>query len=676
MLAKRFHFPGLLTRLILWALIAAPLRAQPPAWTPLGPVGGQVLSLTADPAHAGILYATAGIQGTFKTVNAGESWTPILSGTAFDLAVDPGRPSVLYLVSYPGALLKSVDSGAHWFRPANRGLPAGPGLFRSVEVDPANRNVVYLASNGGVWRSLDAGGSWQNASSGLPGLAVAAFAAFRRPSGTALAGTAAGLYRTTNRGASWSPARGLPSARVTALALSPAEPQTAYVLLFGKGLYRSKDAGASWKPVAAPPSGSQPVYSLAVDPRSPSTLYATLAGGTVLRSTDGAAHWSTAGRLPGSFPVVLTPDPLTPRRLYAGLSPDGTSVGGQGGIFRSDDLGTTWQRRSQGYVAVEIQSLSVPASDPDHLWANAGPLLFHSANRGQRWIRLPSPAGAFSPSVGTIAAASASTVFLSTFSSPGVSSFLWKTVDAGDSWLQALRLTKPEQIIDYRLAPADPETLYVLAYTGGPILPTGTGILRSTDGGDSWQTRVTDLGLGCGVGSLAVAPSASGTLYLTGSGSSPAPVFCHTPLARVLRSTDGGASWTDASAGLPSGLLSPVTVDPNDPDIVYVGYGRQDRFAVDGVWKTADGGATWTRAGSELAGREIAALLATAIPGQVYAARDDGHVFRSEDGGESWQDVTAGLFAAEVFDLVADPSDPDRVYAATTNGVWVLDGAP
>ncbi|HEV2854836.1 MAG TPA: hypothetical protein VHC97_18725 [Thermoanaerobaculia bacterium] len=651
------------------AVLLAPafLAAQAPVWQPLGPNGGTVLSLTADPVQPGVLYATAGVSGVFKSTDRGASWRNVLVGTCLgNVAVDPMKPSVLYALCYPGVVWKSGDGGAHWAA-VGRGLPPDPFQIRSVTVDPVRRNRVYLASTAGVWRSLDGGASWQPPSELHD--SIQTFLAVRRPAGTAFAGTGHALYRTTDGGDSWKLlSRGIPGGSVNWLAASAADPQTVYALVQGvseAGLYRTTNGGNSWRRVVEPPvvtpAGLQALTSLAADPRSPSILYATLSNGDVLRSTDGARSWSTVGRLPGPYPVDLTPDPFAARVLYAGLD-------FLGGVFRSDDGGATWRRRSQGYTAHATFSVSVAPADPEQVWtATLVNQVFRSGNGGRRWVQAAAPGPLFGePS--TLAAVSGSTAFALTRTFSPFEILLWRTEDAGASWQPVSPPSLPA-ISAIRAAPSDVSTLYTLEQSGGP--GGGADVSRTVDGGDTWETRATGLGLSCRVGDLAVAPSTASVLYVTGAAAVP-PVSCQNPAARVLRSRDGGATWTDASAGLRPGFIARVSVDPVNPDVLYAGYGPYLRDPGDGVWKSTDGGATWKRAGSELAGQPVAALLATA-PGRVYAALFDGRVFRSTDAGASWQNVSAGLRAVRVYELAASPSDPDRVYAATTSGVWVLE---
>jgi len=545
-----------LALLAAWAVcaLAAPLHSQ--AWTPLGPFGGPVRALTASPS--GVVYA-ADFQGVFRSVNAGESWSLTLAAaTLTGVVVDPSRPSVAYVIAHPGVVFKSTDAGAHW-NPINRGLPAGQNLMRSLAVDPANPNRLYIGGMAGLFRSTDSGASWQPLSSALPTPATA-LAALRRPVGTVFAGTETGLFLTRDGGASWRGVTSLPVGTVSAVVPAPSDPRTVYVLYSGAGLFRSRDAGNTWEPVSRPPSPDRGVYSLSVDPRSARVLYAGVQGGT-LRSADGGRSWVRLGTPPGAGPVIVTADPAASRRLYAGLAELSTTAGG---VFRSDDGGATWQRRSQGYFAFDIPSVSISPDDPDQVWASVHSsfFLFRSSNGGQRWVRLPSSLGGF-PGSRRLSVASATIAFVEAFAPPPFFYSLLRTEDAGASWVPALRIARPSLFMAHRIAPSDAATVYALQYNGLSI-----DLLRSTNAGFDWELRAPLTSLGCGNGDLAVAPSSASTVYAFGSGPAPSG-SCNTLSPRVIRSRDGGATFTDASAGLPAGIVTLASVDPHDPDVVY-----------------------------------------------------------------------------------------------------------
>jgi photosystem II stability/assembly factor-like uncharacterized protein len=653
-------------------LAAGAARALPPPWVPLGPFGGYVQSLTADPTRSGTVYAITS-EEVFKTADGGDSWTTSLLATSplewptSNVAVDAVHSSTLYVgVRDPerrsAEVLKSTDGGAQW-TPSSLGLPRTPfAVPVSVAVDPSDPRrllVAYFNNPGSLWRSTDAGASWQPSTRGLPSSFFATQTAFAaRPAGTAFAATSAGLFRTADAGLSWKRVdRGLPVAAVDLLALAPSDPRTVYVYIGALGLYRTADGGFSWQRVSAPSS----VFgaALAVSPRSPRTLYASNAAGALFRSTDGGARWTA---LPGASGVTsLAFDAGSPQRIYAGTLPPPL-----GGVLRSDDGGASWTRRNQGMTGLETPLLAVDPQDSDRLWTTTvWNTLFRSANRGTRWARAglpgPIPSSLDQLAVGASSALLAAVPFRIPPGPTGPAAYsLWKTADDGASWKQVLD-TLSFDLFLLRVAPSDPSTIYAQsASLGGGT----TRLYRSTDNGETWEPRSSGSpGLLCGYGDLAVAPSSAAVLYRA-SAKFDATSHCQ---GGVSRSDDGGATWVPADAGLPDlrGGIAALAVDPRDPDRVYAG------TVGDGVWKSTDGGRSWSPTGAELAGQNILTLLVSAVPDRLYTVLG-GRVFRSDDGGATWQVWSRGLRVTFIDQLVADPGDPRRIYVTTSNGVWAL----
>jgi photosystem II stability/assembly factor-like uncharacterized protein len=237
-----------------------------------------------------------------------------------------------------------------------------------------------------------------------------------------------------------------------------------------------------------------------------------------------------------------------------------------------------------------------------------------------------------------------------------------------------------------------PETVQVMAITVHPqnpdILYTGTqdGPYRSTDGGDSWE-RLAFPESGLQVWSILVHPSDARRLY---AGTSPVGVF---------RSDDGGDSWRRLpNAVQPERVKMPfacrvmrMAADPARPDTLWAA------VEVGGVMRSDDAGETWTDCSADLvklaelphlksrivSDTEIEGMLdihalgvSAALPGTVFLALRMG-LFRSADGGRSWQDMEVGRFSPLTYgrDIRVSPHDPRTLFACLSPAARSEDGS-
>ncbi|HEV2845812.1 MAG TPA: hypothetical protein VG477_13250 [Thermoanaerobaculia bacterium] len=640
----RFH--GLLASLVL-ALLAAPLAADGPRWVPLGPGGGLVRSLAVHPTSPNVAYAATGA-GLYKTLNTGFSWVEV-QGLHEVVQVAFAGPTTVYALT-PSQIFKSVNGGATWAATASAGLPPFNRRI-ALAVDPTNPSRLYLiAPPGSVWRSGDGGETWRLASRGLgtDSSNVVRALATSHPSGTAFAATFSGLYKTTNAGASWMRlGHGLPAGDILAVAVSPSHSSFVYASL-ESGLYRSRDGGASWTRAKAP--GSQPVYFLAAHPRFPRTVFAA-ADSFVFRSRDFGRTWTPLPPRTGALALAVHSGP-TADVLYLGATLN------TGGVLVSTDSGARWTVRNRGIHELPTTAVATDAGGA-LLAGTKGQGLFRVVNRnGPLWARTGMPAGI---ATGEIVNAAPGLFFASN------NEALWRTTNAGVSWTIAPGLGPSEVAADSEAE----GTAYALSFQR---------FARTTDAGATW-TDLTPPPLDCFVRDLAMAPSSPPTarvLYAAGAGpAGPATAPCGDfsgiqVSPKVYRSSDGGASWVDASAGLGGQFAGPLAVDPLDANTVYAGGGGFNAPGPFGIWKSLDGGATWTQIHTP--SYRVSDLVASSIPGRVYAALSlGGEILRSDDGGATWRRWNEGIIAIEVLDLAIDPVDPTRVYAATDRGVWVLE---
>lgn len=512
--------------------------------------------------------------------------------------------------------------------------PEGGGVT-ALAVAPGS-STVYTGTGNGIYKSVDRGQSWTEASRGLTDVAIAALVIDPADPRTLLAGTAGGLFRSTDGAGTWQPvpltAGGVAGrSDVQSLALDAADPRTLYAGIDSRSpadhLVRSTDGGASWEVVPFP--GERP---LALAASGPLVLAGTDRG--LYRSTDGGASWAAVAAVPGTVRTLFL------RRLLV-------LAGTAGGIFRSLDGGASWDSASQGVpnplTAQTAAQTAALAADPVHPWVFYAGIsrsggsggVFKSADRGGHWR--PVSTGLAQRGVLALAVdpATPATVYAGT-QVDGV----FRSLDAAASWRAASHGLRAATVFSVAVDPSRPRRLYAVAVNG---------IFRSGDGGAAWTRLRSDPS-----GDIAVDPT--GVVYaLTGT-------------LGLARSRDAGMTWTSIDPGLPGEAA--FALDPAHPAVLFAG----------GHWTLARSrraGAAWSN--EDMKCMDVQSLDVVARTGEVYAAGFaacqffGGGVRRSLDGGATWVDVSTNLPGPLfVQTFAADPRTPAHLFA----GFWPSGGAP
>lgn len=307
-----------------------------------------------------------------------------------------------------------------------------------------------------------------------------------------------------------------------------------------------------------------------------------------------------------------------------------------GGIWKTTDSGANWQSLSDGqpFGTGSVGSIDVSASDPNIVYAGMGE----------------------APIRGNVTHGDG----------------IYKSLDAGKTW-KHIGLSDTRQLARVRVHPKNPDIVYVaaLGHVWGPN--EERGIYRTRDGGSTWQ-HVFTRGPKAGAIDLAMDPSNPNVLW---AGfwevyRKPWTLESGGPGSGLFRSTDGGDTWTDMTRapGLPKGVIGTigVTVSPANPERVWAMIEAEDG----GLFRSENGGKEWTKVNEERKLRQRAWYYNRIFadpknPDVVYAV--NVNFFRSGDGGRTFQPIPTPH--GDNHDLWIAPSDPQRMIEGNDGGANV-----
>ncbi len=329
------------------------------------------------------------VQGVFLSHDGGGSWQASSQGlglgapgaalASIRLLIHPTVGRLMWAGTPRRGVYLSATAGRRWAAD-NAGLRAS--FVQAFAADPADPARLYAATAGSpqgdscssLWRSTDAGHSWQPWASSLGCVVVSCLAVAPTAPRVLYAGAVGGLFRSADDGVSW---RSLTTTPVSEIALDPSDSD--HLLIAGPGVSLSRDGGRSWRVTlprsvdGGPFSVHQRVYQLVSEPGRGEVVYAlqrvSSAGFlyfTVYRSGDGGASWEEV-YLPGSNLQIL---PGSPATLYSRC----------GGNWQSTDGGASWQE-----APVPGELLLAVASEPPALYAQDGAQLLRSRDGGTTW---------------------------------------------------------------------------------------------------------------------------------------------------------------------------------------------------------------------------------------------------------------------------------------------------
>ena len=682
---------------------------------------GRIADIAVNPQNPSEYYVATASGGVWKTINSGNTYTPIFdnegSYSIGCVTIDPNNPSIIWVgtgennnqrsVAYGDGVYKSADGGKSW---THTGLKNSEHIGNII-VDPRNSNTIYVAAIGPLWssggdrglfKSVDGGKTWENILSidkhtGInevrmdprnPDVLYAVSYQRRRHVFTYLGGgPGSGIHKSEDGGATWTKINnGLPNVDLgrIGLAISPTNPEYIYAIVeaaYGKGgFYRSTDRGASWEKRGGFSTSGNYYQEIIADPVNPEKVYAM---DTWMKVTnDGGKTFKNVGE---DYKHVdnhtMWIDPNDTRHLLNG---------NDGGIYESWDSGKHWSFKGNLPVT-QFYKVAVDNAKP-----------FYNIYGGtQDNFSLGGPSR--------------------TTSYNGPHNFDWFITHGGDGFESQVAPDNPDIVYaqsqygvlvryDKRsgeekgIQPKERKgenayrwnwdaPLAVSRHSNTRLYFAANKLFKSNDRGNSWEVISDDLTRNLNRNELpvmdriwsidAVAKNGSTSPYGTIVAFSESPLnenllFVGTDDGLIQITEDGGKTWrkSESFPGVPKRTyVNAVYASKHNENVVYAcfnhhKYGDFKPY----VYKSNDKGRTWTAISNNLPKR-----------GSAYAFEEDFKdanllfvgtefgAFFSDNGGNSWKQLKAGLPTIAVRDLAIQEDHNDLVLATFGRGFYVLD---
>jgi photosystem II stability/assembly factor-like uncharacterized protein len=704
-------------------------------WRNIGPANqaGRISVFVGVPGDPSVLYVAGAAGGIFKSTNAGVTWKPIFDEqpnvSIGAIAIAPTDHTVIYVgtgegnprnsASFGEGVFKSIDAGEHW---TPLGLADTHKIARVV-VDPKNADHVYVCALGhtwgeneerGVFKTTDGGRSWQkilykdtktgcsdldidptNANVVYAGMYTHRRWAWYFTSG----GGETALYRSVDGGATWtrlsgpSEARGLPKKDMDRIgvAVAPSDPDIVYAISETKDegqLWRSDDAGASWRTVNRDPNiNFRPFYysDIRVDPKDPNAVYSL--SGPLMKSEDGGRTFARIGNSVHGDHQAMWIDPTDPRRVLNGSD---------GGFQISYDRGRTFDVLNN-IVFTQFYNVHYDLQAPYHVcgglqdngtWCGPTNSLEMDGIRKNDWYTVGGGDGFFGvPDLqrpwlvyNNLQGGVISLTDTRSGSSWQINPYP-RGISSSGQWMapQRYRFNWNAPI---ELSPQDPGTVYY----GGNVL------FRTTNFGQSWEVISPDLTTNDkdkqkSSGGPIVVDNTAAEFHCTIIAIAPSPldpnvIWVGTDDGNIQVTRDGGKTWANVNRGLaglaPNAWISKIDASRASAGTAYVAasHWQTSNDYTPYFYKTADYGKTWTRITNGLAARGWSHVIREdpKNPTLLYAGTENG-LYASWDGGARWVSIRNDVPAVPVRDIKIHPREHDVIVATHGRGIYVLDDA-
>jgi photosystem II stability/assembly factor-like uncharacterized protein len=648
-------------------------------WIPVGPWGGDVTDLAANPLQPETLFAAVG--SPFISTDGGDSWAVLQSlsdlaggpvncieaaangiliatGTyAFSkvfrsddggstwvsrsfsvsssgtcIAMDPNDTNTMYVglnsntsVTLNKVIIKSVNGGINWTAiDMTSVLPIGYSVV-SIAVDPSNPQTLFAIGREGFSNSLlvasfDGGVTWEDRTGSLPSTipfnAVAIGGQNVYVAGGQFFGSQfLGVYKSTDYGLTWNEvSSGFPNKASNAVAIDPLNTDNLFVATEGDGIYSSTDGGATWNYTTNGAGENGAARTLLFLPGASDTVFAGYLSIAVCRSYNAGANWEYAN---AGIATLLVNDvevsPVNTAMVLASFEAQNS-----GGCFLSPDSGHTWSLVT-GLPGTRFSKVGFLSDGALVAWSN-GPTtvaqegLYKSTDNGATWDNMgPFVGNLFETEIFALAtsATDPGVVFIggNNFGVNGWASVIHRSTDSGQTWDNIYVGAFPDNFESVRYLFIDPNSNDQVIYAAMKSEVEGS-ILKSTDGGDTWTVISDGITPDKWYGSIVCDPGNSQKLIAGAGGYGTA--------GGVWLSEDGGGTWSKASFALGTySKVQDLCINPDNTDVMYAATGD------DGVYISTNGGHNWVTSNEGMPAANVTGFS------NPWTSGSDRHIFAS-----------------------------------------------
>ncbi|MEC7840879.1 MAG: hypothetical protein VYC78_01755 [Actinomycetota bacterium] len=662
-----------------------------------GNMGGVVVNASNSNQIAFYTEATSNSDsGVFVSKDGGKTWDEAkIDGSQYSaIAIGSQNTSTLYVAGrhFPygedcedeededdctpeknSAIFISNDFGTSWIKSSS--IPKG--VFKEIEleegqeleeedidkvtvlyVSPSDDDQIFVGTSNLLLKSNDRGSSWESLSdtfhrSDIKGLAI-------HPNNPNIIYARIGLYTFSD---------------CSDVDNDDADYEES-VSKYCPGIYKSTDGGESWK-LLEEVTGDPSEGGVYINEYNDSEIYSVFGRETFV-SKDGGIS-SDVFLDTKEHPII--PD-VGVEIITFGESESEVFMAGLQGVYRTYDNGKTWIESNTGFVGSEVVDL-VTSLDGTMYATTYNLGIFKSTDGGKNWVFASFGIKNWYGMQLATHPEDADTLFTTT--NGGV----YKSTNAAESWelIGGSDLCDDEDAggnCHYHGIVVEKEAPFkVLVGSGGDqYAKEGVGLTGSEDNGESWRNSDDGFVRDVHVSKLVIDPNNNNVFYATTQGETEYTDKVGDG-AGVFKSTDRGNNWTQINNGLNSLETNVLAVDPNDSDVLYLG--TDD----DGIYKSINGGENWKKLIPTASFGVGDIIVDPQNSNNVYMGTvdyfrlsesrgvlGDFGVYKSTDGGTTWEEFNSGLNHLGVFSL--ELSEENRIlYAGTRAGgvYWInLDG--